>query len=281
MPPKNKKGSQPPSSGSTALRAQARISWPQLGLPSSSNRASHLTLEPLLPSQIYLIRSFFPQSLCNTYTRFLSMLPLVTTPSKTKRGEAVRVNDRFQIEDASFAKELWISTGLAEVILGLEAEGEIYQLEDQKPTDEQKAQRKAELQQLWGGEVVGLNPNIRIYRYGKGQFFDKHYDDSNVLHLPLPTIPGSPQSTIKLTKCHTTYTLLLYLTAPPEVIGGETVFYNPLGRKSGSGHEVIRVGLEKGMALLHKHGKDCLLHEGAMVTEGEKWVLRTDLVVRS
>ena len=23
-----------------------------------------------------------------------------------------------------------------------------------------------------GGEVVGLNPSIRIYRYSKGQFFD-------------------------------------------------------------------------------------------------------------
>jgi len=27
---------------------------------------------------------------------------------------------------------------------------------------------------LWGGEVLGLNPNIRIYRYSKGQFFDQH-----------------------------------------------------------------------------------------------------------
>jgi hypothetical protein len=25
-----------------------------------------------------------------------------------------------------------------------------------------------------GGEVVGLNPSIRIYRYSKGQFFDCH-----------------------------------------------------------------------------------------------------------
>lgn len=66
--------------------------------------------------------------------------------------------------------------------------------------------------------------------------------------------------------------------------GGETVFYSELpkqaGKKGTVGTEVIKVGLEKGMALLHKHGKDCLLHEGAMVTAGEKWVLRTDLVVR-
>jgi hypothetical protein len=27
---------------------------------------------------------------------------------------------------------------------------------------------------MWGGEVIGLNPNIRVYRYKKGQFFDQH-----------------------------------------------------------------------------------------------------------
>ena len=27
---------------------------------------------------------------------------------------------------------------------------------------------------VWGGEVIGLNSNIRVYRYGKGQFFDQH-----------------------------------------------------------------------------------------------------------
>lgn len=25
-----------------------------------------------------------------------------------------------------------------------------------------------------GGQVIGLNPNIRIYRYTPGQFFDAH-----------------------------------------------------------------------------------------------------------
>jgi hypothetical protein len=39
------------------------------------------------------------------------------------------------------------------------------------------------------------------------------------------------------------------------------------------------VPLETGMALLHKHGDDCLFHEGKEVLSGEKWVLRSDLVV--
>lgn len=42
----------------------------------------------------------------------------------------------------------------------------------------------------------------------------------------------------------------------------------------------VVVNLEVGMALLHKHGADCMLHEGREVTEGEKWVLRSDLCVQ-
>ena len=81
----------------------------------------------------------------------------------------MRVNDRFQIEDASFAKELWERTGLAELVCGPK-EGNGYQ-ETGVQTRDQMA-KDEEVQ--WGGEVVGLNPNIRIYKYGKGQYFDKH-----------------------------------------------------------------------------------------------------------
>lgn len=82
----------------------------------------------------------------------------------------------------------------------------------------------------------------------------------------------------------TTWTLLLYLTSPANGCrGGETVFYpEPSSKhsKREAAPEPIVVGLETGMALLHKHGNDCMLHEGREVLEGEKWVLRTDLCVR-
>jgi len=72
--------------------------------------------------------------------------------------------------------------------------------------------------------------------------------------------------------------LLLYLTSAAEgCVGGETVFY-PHDRQVAS--EEIAVPLETGMLLLHKHGDDCLLHEGREVKDGEKWVLRTDLCIR-
>jgi len=71
-----------------------------------------------------------------------------------KKGDAVRVNDRFQVDDPDFASSLWNSTGLKELVLR----------EDVEQEDEK----------FWGGEVLGLNPNIRIYRYRQGQFFDQH-----------------------------------------------------------------------------------------------------------
>ena len=64
------------------------------------------------------------------------------------------------------------------------------------------------------------------------------------------------------------------------------MFYPELGPakkfsgKTSEGTALIAVELEVGMALLHKHGQDCLLHEGMKVTKGEKWVIRSDLCVR-
>lgn len=34
--------------------------------------------------------------------------------------------------------------------------------------------RKVNAEYYRGGKVIGLNPNIRVYRYTKGQYFDCH-----------------------------------------------------------------------------------------------------------
>lgn len=71
----------------------------------------------------------------------------------------------------------------------------------------------------------------------------------------------------------TTWTLLIYLTTTE---GGETVFYPEEVNAA-----PISVAPEVGMALLHRHGEHCLLHEGKEVRQGEKWVIRSDLVVKA
>lgn len=54
---------------------------------------------------------------------FLRSLPLTTTPGKPKRGDAVRVNDRFQVQDQAFANRLWLETGLRDSLLRDEYKG--------------------------------------------------------------------------------------------------------------------------------------------------------------
>lgn len=79
----------------------------------------------------------------------------------------------------------------------------------------------------------------------------------------------------------TTWTLLLYLSSPATGCkGGETVFYPDLPSKREAPPPPLVAELEVGKVLLHRHGKDCLLHEGREVTEGEKWVIRSDLCVK-
>jgi hypothetical protein len=216
-----------------------RPNWPAL---TPVVPAEHLLVDTLLPGQILLIRNLFTANLCKTYVSFLSSLPLTTTPGKPKRGEATRVNDRFQIEDPSFARTLWEQSGLQTLVHAYEN------------------------QAVFGGKVLGLNPNIRVYRYRPGQFFDQHYDESNKLQFGQDKLPAK-----------TTWTLLIYLTTCE---GGETAFHPEPSKKGERPPDPIIVGLETGMALLHKHGDDCLLHEGKEVRSGEKWVLRSDLVVQ-
>ena len=149
-----------PNRGNPTEVAQPKApNWPPLTplIPTEN-----LTMEPLLPDQVFIIPNFFTSSLCQKYVSFLSTLPLVTTPAKPKNGDAVRVNDRFEVNDAGFAERLWLETGLKEIMSG--------------HADDRKDSSKTgwSSQECWGGEVCGLNPRIRVYRYVNGQFFAQH-----------------------------------------------------------------------------------------------------------
>lgn len=160
MAPK-KKDTKRPANGSAKpeapKQAAPKPNWPPMQplLP-----VDDLALEVLLQDQILTIKRFWTSNLCKSYVSFLSTLPLTTTPGKPKKGDAVRVNDRYQIEDAKFAELLWSSTSLKQLVQNVSIDG--------------VGLTGPEKTKLWGGEVLGLNPNIRIYRYSRGQFFDQH-----------------------------------------------------------------------------------------------------------
>ena len=148
-------------------------------------------------------------------------------------GEAFRDNERLQVQDERLAETLWRATGLCHVCASLADEI---------------------------GEPVGLNPNLRFYRYDRGQRFGKHIDESNDL--------GGGR--------YTQFTLLIYLSPCG---GGQTIFYGGGGGGGRRGsRQLAAVSPAPGLALLHRHGACCLEHEGAAVTAGCKYVLRSDVV---
>lgn len=202
----------------------------------------------VISDQIIIIDKFFNEQLCHELIKsFLdsSNLRMETTPIKS-REFAARVNDRAQTYDYDASSALW---KYLKLVLFQELA-----YEDDDDIAIKSAFKKAIL----------LNSNLRIYRYGKGQFFDKHYDDS---------VSSNYVVDRKEKKGRTEWTLLIYLTGGDEYKGGGTIFY-----PDDQTLEPINIHAKKGMALLHRHGDDCLLHEGELVEEGEKWVLRSDVV---
>lgn len=103
-------------------------------------------------------------------------------------------------------------------------------------------------QQIGYNHAIGLNEMLRFYKYEKGHRFKMHRDGS---YRRNETEASQ-------------YSFLIYLN--DDFAGGETVF------QSGT---IIRP--KKGSALLFLHG---LRHEGAVLRDGTKYVLRTDIMYK-
>ena len=161
MPSKQKLGKNNRVAADKSKPTEATIVNPRPNWPIIKNcEQDNLRLDKVLNNQVYTISRLWPASLCKEYVSFLQNLPLTTTPGKPKKGEAVRVNDRFQVDDPEFAECLYSSTSLKQLI--------------ENPTIDGQQLSKVDRDTLWGGEVLGLNSNIRVYRYSKGQYFDQH-----------------------------------------------------------------------------------------------------------
>ncbi len=183
---KRTKAGVPPSStpaqAHAASAATITPSWPKFKPPLP---VADLVPETIVPDKVVVFRSFFPRSLCRDYISFLSALPLTTTPGKPKRGEALRVNDRYQVDDSAFALRLFTETGLKDALCD-PAVAHLWcvSLSAYKQAIGVRRANERGVCPNRGGEVVGLNPNIRVYRYKKGQFFDAH-----CMLLALSTLP--------------------------------------------------------------------------------------------
>lgn len=116
-----------------------------------------------------------------------------------------------------------------------------------------------------GLPVRAVNTRFRVYRYQQGQRFAPHVDVRTA-------VPGG----------ETRYSLMIYLGG--EFTGGETRFFESKDKASRRGQargrkfdNRVRFSLRPpvGGAVVFDH---LLLHEGAEVTSGVKYAVRTDLV---
>ncbi|MET4108223.1 2OG-Fe(II) oxygenase [Hymenobacter sp. UYP22] len=102
--------------------------------------------------------------------------------------------------------------------------------------------------QLGNSQAVGLNELFRFYRYQRGHQFKGHFDESYVRN----EVEASY------------YTFMIYLN--DNFQGGATTF------------QKLHIQPKQGMALVFLHN---LYHAGSEVTQGVKYVLRTDVMYRT
>lgn len=206
---------------------------------------SELEVQKLKALSLFTVPNALSASECGALIKYAEGLGFSHQGSLgPARGEAFRDNDRISVQDGILAENLWRS-GLCRVFTDIKLEGK---------------------------SAVGLNPNIRFYRYKEGQRFGPHIDES-------VDLDGGRK---------TEYTCLVYLngsgkTGKKSIVkggndmaqqlqGGETVFY--AGHRGGS----MEVAPVTGMALFHIHGRKCMLHEARVVSKGVKYILRSDVV---
>ena len=96
--------------------------------------------------------------------------------------------------------------------------------------------------------AIGLNELFRFYRYQRGHKFRGHYDESYIRNETEASY----------------FTFMIYLN--DNFQGGDTTFQG------------LRIKPKQGMALIFLHS---LYHEGSEVTQGVKYVLRTDIMYRT
>ncbi|CAN0891617.1 hypothetical protein LINGRAHAP2_LOCUS17097, partial [Linum grandiflorum] len=201
----------------------------------------NLQVTRLKDTDLFTVSEFFTSSESKAFIEIAESKGFVHQGSLgPTKGEAYRDNDRISVDDPALASSIWES-GLSRLFADIKIRGKV---------------------------AVGLNPNIRFYRYKAGQRFGRHIDESVDLE-------GGKR---------TYYTLLIYLsgggsskgkainTSMEPLVGGETVFY---GWRN---NVVAEVAPEEGMALFHIHGDKCMLHEARNVTKGVKYVFRSDVV---
>jgi hypothetical protein len=123
-------------------------------------------------------------------------------------------------------------------------------------------------------EAIGINPWFRLYKYNKNSSLNPHYDRGNYYGSAVDSDGHDGQLRYDYYKDGriSRMSCLIYLN--DNMTGGDTIFY--------VNDEILSITPKKGTAVFFYHGDHNLspLNEGSVVTEGTKYIIRTDLLCR-
>lgn len=210
----------------TEQRASKEDSQPLFTFPLLTPRSGnpHKDIcrpEILLADQIILFHNLLTRRNSDAILSFFTttIAPHLSGPKAPCKGEAKRTSERWSTRDAALAAHLYHATGLD---LLLRDTGVVSEDHGDGIICETRTGRRK--------KVVGLNENIRVYRYTQGTFFGPHYDDAVV----------DPK-----TRATSAWTLLIYIVEG-DLRGGETSF------QVGKG-QTLAPPIEHGLGLIHRY----------------------------
>lgn len=163
----------------------------------------------------------------------------------------VRNNDRCIYDHSAITEQIW-----QRVLRALDGSAELKHRLLRAPWTENGFRYRAV-------HAVGLNERMRILRYDKGTYFAPHYDGTYVRNMEAGLDRKGEVSFV---------TFQLYLN---EGCGGGTTRFLARGRDRNGHMNFVDVMPKIGSVLLFQH--DCY-HEGAKVTSGRKYVIRSDVM---
>lgn len=167
---------------------------------------------------------------------------------RQQKMKNVRNSDRCIIDDPLLAEEIWqrVRRAIGKLSVQEQQANNLHKVVDCR-SDCSRQSKKV--------HAVGLNERLRFLRYARGQYFKPHCDGS---FFRQQGERYGEQSFV---------TLQLYLNEG--FSGGETTFLSDDGTMS------CPVTPKTGSVLLFDHS---LFHEGSILVEGSKYVIRTDVM---
>eukprot|EP01119_Soliformovum_irregulare_P020824 TRINITY_DN6806_c0_g2_i1.p1 TRINITY_DN6806_c0_g2~~TRINITY_DN6806_c0_g2_i1.p1 ORF type:complete len:235 (-),score=36.70 TRINITY_DN6806_c0_g2_i1:38-697(-) len=195
-------------------------------------------IEELLPLKVYSLKNLVSSEECQKQIDLAEGKGFRQATINNVAKEDIRNNETVIRDDSELAGELWD------------------RIRPHLPTE-----FLSEFSEEDGTQALGLSDHFRTYRYDKGQKFVRHYDGyeyGSMVYSKDTNKPAAPQAKISV---------IVFLNEAYE--GGNTTFFNAKGK------EILAVKGETGMVLVYTHR---LLNEGSVVTDGRKYVLRTDIM---